>query len=485
MIVKLIKLTDYFWELPISYKKGMKVPVRIIASEKLISNMEETIFSQSANVASLPGLVGYVLILPDAHSGYGAPIGTVFATDPQKGGIISPGAVGYDINCGMRLITTNLKINEVKAKIDQLVDLLFDYVPAGVGAESSIKLKKTDLDKIMIEGAKYIVEQGLGWSNDLEAIEEKGMIKGANPERVSEKAYERGKYQLATLGSGNHYLEIQKVEKIFDEKKAKEFGIFSADQIMIMFHCGSRGFGHQIATDYLRIFEKRLDKYNIKVDDLQLACAPFNSKDGQNYFQAMAAASNFAFANRQVITHRIRQAFEKVFQVNAQSLGLKLVADVAHNIAKIEEQISTDLPADEHGYQRKSVINPRKSLLLIHRKGATRSFSDQPVIIGGSMETGSYFLLGTKKALELSFGSTAHGSGRTMSRHQAKKIVKGKDLAQQLLKKGIKVKSASYLSLAEESGLAYKNINDVVESVDKAGISKPVVSFRPIGNIKG
>lgn len=467
----LIKISDYLWELPISYKQGMKVPAKIVASEDLVSEMEEIVFEQAANVASLPGLVDYVVVLPDAHSGYGAPIGTVFATDPKSGGVISPGAVGYDINCGMRLITTNLTISEVKPKIAELINLLFNQIPPGVGREGFLQVTYHDLDKIMIDGAKWMVEHGIGWPEDLEKTEEGGRIDGANPDMVSQNAKERGKHQLVTLGSGNHYLEVQKVSEIFDTNVAQKLGIAGKDQIVVMLHCGSRGVGHQVATDCIRSFGKKLDKYGIRLADAQLSCAPFTSSDGQNYYQAMAAAANFAFANRQAMTDRIRQVFEKVFARDAADLGMKLVYDVAHNIAKLESGIMNKELSDKK--------------LLIHRKGATRSFPNQPVIIGGSMETGSYLLLGTERAKSLTFGSTAHGSGRTMSRNQAKKMVSGRQIEKRLENEGIIVKSASSSGLAEEAGFAYKNIADVVKSVHQAGISTPVASFKPVGNIKG
>ena len=415
MISKLEKITDYIWQLPLSYKKGMRVPVRIIGSEKIIRTMEEVVFAQAVNVAKLPGLVGFVVLLPDAHSGYGAPIGTVFATDPKADGVISPGAVGYDINCGMRLLATNLTIDEVVPRLAKLVNLLFDLVPAGVGREGFLPVTYNELDKIAVAGASFMVKNGFGWEDDLVHIEEKGSIAGGNPDKVSQRAKERGKQQLATLGSGNHYLEIQKVVEIFDQSKAYDFGIMAKDQVVVMFHCGSRGLGHQIASDYLHIFTQKLAKYQIAVDDLQLACAPFDSPDGQSYYQAFVCAANFAFANRQAITYKIREAFAKIFKRGAESLGMNLIYDVAHNIAKIERHITDN---------RQQITNK----LVVHRKGATRSFPGQPVIIGGSMETGSYLLSGTKTALSISFGSTAHGSGRIMSRHQAKQKIRGEEL---------------------------------------------------------
>lgn len=485
----IIKISDYIWELPVSYKKGMRVPARIIASQELINKMEEVVFEQTANVASLPGLIDHVIILPDAHSGYGAPIGCVFAGDPEQGGIISPGSVGYDISCGMRLMMTNLTINDVKPRINQLVDLLFTYIPPGLGREGFIEVAYHDLDKIMLDGAKWMIERGYGWDDDLEHIEEKGRIDGANPDMVSQNAKERGKHQLATLGSGNHYLEIQRVAEIFDIEEAQKWGITGKDQVAVMLHSGSRGLGHQVATDYIRSFGKKMDKYEIRISDLQLACAPFTSSDGQHYYQAMAAAANFAFANRQAMTYQTRQTFEKVFGEKAESLGMKLVYDVAHNIAKVEKHkfqnpCLVGLPRCEAGRQANNKVQITKDL-IVHRKGATRSFPGQPVIIGGSMETGSYLLVGTEKALELTFGSTAHGSGRTMSRNQAKKITSGRQLEKRMHDEGIVVKSASYAGLAEEAAVAYKNIADVVKSVSQAGISTPVASFKPIGNIKG
>ena len=438
--------------------------IYIFALENLLQQMEEEVFIQARNVALLPGLAGPVYLMPDAHSGYGAPIGTVFAMK-EKEGYIAPGAVGYDINCGMRLILTHLTFAEVSPFLEKLVNLLFEYIPAGLGRRGFLKINKNELKKIAEEGVNYLIkEKGIGWEEDIEKIEEKGKILEADFSCVSCEAIERGISQLATLGSGNHYLEVQKVEAIFDEKWAKKLGIF-ANQITIMIHCGSRGFGHQICSDYLRIFEKHLDDYKVKINDRQLACLPIDSTYGQNYLKAMACAANFAFVNREAITYQIRKVFEKIFTKNISTLGLNLVYDVAHNIAKKEV------------YKGKKV--------LIHRKGATRSYPDQPVIIGGSMETGSYLLLGTKEALEKSYGSTAHGSGRTMSRTKAKRMIQGQKLWQKMKKEGIYVKSASFSGLAEEAGFAYKNISDVVKSITQASLSKPIAYFKPIGNIKG
>lgn len=463
------KVSNTIWEIPTTYKKGMRVPARIVATEKLLAQMEEEVIDQITNVATLPGLVKYVLCMPDGHVGYGSPIGGVGATDPNPpaggGGVISPGMIGFDINCGMRLMTTTLTKNGVLPHIEKLVDGLFEKIPAGVGLSGFIKPSKQEFKTIITKGARWAVEQGFGRKADLDHIEEHGEMTFANPDKVSEKAIERGLLQIGTLGSGNHYLEVQVVDTIFDEAKAKEWGIVEKNQIVVMFHCGSRGFGHQVATDYLQVFEKNMVKYHITVPDRQLACAPFTSFHGQSYYEAMAAACNLAFANRQVITHRVREVFSEVFGKKDEELGLAVVYDVAHNIAKVEE------------FDKKK--------LIVHRKGATRAYPNQPVILGGSMQTGSYLLVGTEKAMEETFGSTAHGSGRTMSRAAAKKNIHGKSLLEQMKKEGIYVRSFSFSGLAEEAGFAYKNIHDVVETLSLSGISLPVASFKPIGNIKG
>lgn len=384
----------------------------------------------------------------------------------------------------MKLLTTNLMYKDVKPQLKELVNEFFRTIPAGVGTKGFLSVTKRQFEDVMTQGAGWCVENGYGWKNDLAAIEEHGCIKGGDPAKVSEKAATRGVTQLGTLGSGNHYLEVQVAhqEAIFDQETAKAFGITIPEQVVVMVHCGSRGFGHQIGTDYLRIFDTAMKKYNINVLDRELSCAPFTSKEGQDYYAAMVCAANMAFANRQIIVHRIRQAFTKVFHKPAEEMGLNTVYDVAHNVAKIENH----------------VIDGKRKKVLMHRKGSTRSFGPghddlapqfrhlgQPVILGGSMETGSYLLVGTKKAEEETFGSTAHGSGRTMSRTKAKELVRGDLLQKEMEKKGIYVKAVSMPGLAEEAGAAYKDINEVVEAVHQAGISKKVVGLRPIGNIKG
>jgi len=387
-------------------------------------------------------------------------------------------------NCGMRLITTNLTFKDVQPKLKSLVDHLFKTVPAGVGVKGFVDVNRQQFKEIMTHGSKWCVENGYGWKEDVERTEGNGMIEWADPAKVSDKALSRGISQLGTLGSGNHYLEIQvaKAADIIDSAIAKKFGIHTPEQVVIMVHCGSRGFGHQIATDYLKVFDKAMDKYGIKVNDRELGCAPFTSTEGQDYYGAMACAANMAFANRQVILHRIREGFSKIFSQTAEGMEMHLVYDVAHNIAKVEEH----------------VVDGKRKKVVVHRKGSTRAFppdhqelnplykkTGQPVIIGGSMETGSYLLVGTEKAMEETFGTTAHGSGRTMSRTAAKHHILGETLQKDMEKKGIYVRAASMPGLAEEAGFAYKNINEVVKTLALAGISKPVVGLKPIGNVKG
>jgi len=473
------RISDEVWEIAASEKSGMLVPARIYATPAILEAMDAGVFEQVTNVACLPGIRRYALCMPDGHWGYGFPIGGVAAFDVSSG-IISPGGVGYDVNCGMRLIRTDLTHDEVRPYLDRLMMELFRRVPAGVGASGFVHLDRSSFDEVMTNGARWCIGQGFGWQQDLECIEEGGCIGGADPSRVSDRAVSRGINQLGTLGSGNHYLEVQVVrpDQVFNRDLAASWGITGQDQIVVMVHCGSRGFGHQVASDYLKVFEKAMRRYGIAVKDQQLACAPFRSVEGQDYFAAMNCAANAAFANRQVITHRIREAFAAVFGKSAEELGMELVYDVAHNIAKVERY-----PEGE---------------LVVHRKGATRALgpgspdlaaryraTGQPVICGGSMETGSYLLVGTEGAMRDTFASTMHGAGRTMSRAQAKKSIRGETLQRQMKEQGILVQAVSMAGLAEEAGFAYKNIAAVVESVDRAGITKTVAELRPIGNIKG
>jgi tRNA-splicing ligase RtcB len=476
-------VSDVAWEIPKSYKPGMQVPARLYATKKLLDNMDSGVIEQVTNVACLPGIVRYAYAMADAHWGYGFPIGGVAAFDTEKG-IISPGGVGFDVNCGMRLIRTNLRFPEVKPRIRELVDLIFNLVPAGVGVKGTLNFSQSQMGDITSLGVKWCAEHDLAWEDDPQHVEEGGFIKGADISKVSRQAISRGVSQFGTLGSGNHYLEIQVVDpdRYLDRGLAKEFGIVHDDQVMVMIHCGSRGFGHQVCSDYLRNFESGMRSFGIEVRDRDLACLPFSSKEGQDYYSAMVCAANFAFVNRQIIVNQVREAFSRVFHRDAEALDMHLIYDVCHNVAKVETH----------------TFDGTRTKVLVHRKGATRSFGPghpdvpapykkigQPVIIGGSMETGSYLLVGTQKAMEETFGSTAHGSGRTMSRTAAKREVRGAELQRKMLDRGIYVKAATMDGLAEEAGMAYKDISEVVETMDRAGISKKVAALRPIGNIKG
>ncbi len=481
--MKVVRVGECVWEIPPTEKPGMLVPARILASEEIFEKLDEGVFEQVTNVACLPGIVRAAYCMPDGHWGYGFPIGGVaaFRTDT---GVISPGGIGFDINCGMRLLRTDLTEDEVRPKLKRLVDALFRAVPTGVGCKGFVHLTRDDFHDVMQGGAAWCVKRGLGWSEDLERIEGRGRLAGANPDAVSERAVERSLDQLGTLGSGNHYLEIQVVrpEGLHDPEAGRALGITGPGQIVIMMHCGSRGFGHQVATDYLRAFDPVMARLGIKVRDRELACAPFRSLEGQRYYGAMLAAANTAFANRQVITHRVREVVSEVFGKDAHELGLSIVYDVCHNTAKVERY-------DVDGEDME---------LVVHRKGATRAFAPgdpdlpaiyrdvgQPVIIGGSMETGSALLLGTATAMNETFGSTAHGSGRTMSRSAAKKKVRGETLVRDMERRGIVLRAASHAGVAEEAGFAYKDLGSVVGVLERLGISRRVATFTPIGNIKG
>ncbi len=480
---ELRKITDTVWEIPVRYKEGMRVPARIYATEKLVREMDEGVYDQITNVATLPGILKYAYCMPDGHWGYGFPIGGVAAMDAATG-VISPGGIGFDVNCGMRLVLTNLTYDEVQPHLRRVVDRLYERVPAGVGSTGFVKVTQDTFREVAEQGARWCIRHGYGWQEDLQRTEEEGCIAGADAAKISRKAVERGHDQLGTLGSGNHYLEVQvaKPAHILDPELARVYGVTIPNQVVVMFHCGSRGFGHQVATDYLQLFLKVMEsKYGIHILDRELACAPFRSPEGQDYFAAMKCAINMAFANRQVILHRIREVFSEVFHKDPADLGMHQVYDVAHNTAKLEKHLVDGVPTE----------------VLVHRKGATRAFgpgmeglpeiyraSGQPVIIGGSMETGSYLLAGVAGG-EQTFFSTAHGSGRTMSRHAAKRQFQGQKLQQDMEARGIYVRSASYAGLAEEAGPAYKNIDEVILATELAGISKRVVRLVPIGNVKG
>jgi tRNA-splicing ligase RtcB (3'-phosphate/5'-hydroxy nucleic acid ligase) len=477
------KVSDLEYRIDANPAKGMKVPVTIYANDLLISKMvTDRTVDQAANVATLPGVRKHVVVLPDGHEGYGFPVGGVAATDLEDG-VISPGGVGYDINCGVRLIRTNLTEGDIRPRLRDLVNELFSSIPSGVGSEGAIKLTKTELDELLVEGVRWAVRRGYGTEDDMEVCEEGGNIAGADPASVSDTARKRGTSQLGSLGSGNHFLEVQKVDKIFDERAAKAMGINQIGLLTILIHCGSRGFGHQICTDYLRLSESALRKYTLTLVDRELACVPNNSKEGEDYRKAMYSALNFAWANRQMITHWTRKTFERIFKSKASGLDMDLIYDVAHNIAKVER----------HKVDGKGIID-----VVVHRKGATRAFPagmeevpskyrsiGQPVIIPGSMGTASWILLGNQKSLDLSFGSTAHGAGRMMSRSAAKRSYTAEGVKSGLESKGIYVKALTKEGIVEETPDAYKDVDEVANVSHSLGIATKVVRLVPIGVIKG
>jgi tRNA-splicing ligase RtcB len=452
------------WEIPSTYRKDMRVPARFYASEKMLDQiLSDRSLEQLVNVATLPGIECYALAMPDIHEGYGFPIGGVAAFDPEKG-IISPGGIGYDINCGVRLLGTVESFARIKEKIPVLSGEIYHQVPSGVGHGNRIRFDDRQLDLILRRGAAAMVDLGYGTPSDLEHIESGGVLQIADPARVSLHARQRGMDQLGTMGAGNHFVEIDRISEIFDRDAAEEMGLFEG-QVVIQIHTGSRGLGHQIATDYIRIMNRVMPGYGIIVPDRELACVPFRSPEGQDYYQAMSAGANFAWANRQLITWEIRQAWQSVIGTVPPSV----VYDVAHNIAKLETH----------------VIDGRTKQLLVHRKGATRAFPGQPVIIPGSMGTGSFVLSGEPASMQSSFGSSCHGAGRCMSRTRAKHSVQGAKLKKELELLGISVHSGSMSGLAEEAPSAYKDITDVVNTVASAGIARKVARLIPVAIMKG
>ena len=476
------KIDSYRWRIPRAYMQGMLVDGIIYASDKLISQIRhDSAPQQVANVATLPGIVKYSLAMPDIHWGYGFSIGGVAATDVEEGGVISPGGVGYDINCGVRLMKTSLFEKDVKPKIKDLVYGLYNNVPAGVGSKGDIKVTDEQEEKILVEGVKWALSKGYATQHDIEHTEEHGEMDGADPKAVSERAYERGRKQSGTLGSGNHFIEVQAIDDIYDEEAARVFGL-EKGQVVVMIHSGSRGFGYQICDDYAHGMISALSKYGISVPDRQLACAPLKSDEGKKYFGAMVCAANYAWNNRQCLMHLVRLTFEKIFGKSWQSLGMFLIYDVAHNIAKVE----------------KHVVNGKEKLLCVHRKGATRAFGPghadipldykkigQPVIIPGDMGRNSYLLTGTQKAMEETFGTTCHGAGRCLSRTAAMSKYSVSQVRKELEEKGIAIMAAGKGTIVEEAPGAYKDVNDVVDSVAGSGISKRVCRMRPLGVIKG
>ena len=460
---------------------GMNVPVIIYANEKLLEKMmSDRTIKQAVNVSTIPGTVQNVVVLPDGHEGYGFPVGGVAAMDAEEG-MISPGGVGYDINCGVRLLRTNLTEQDVRPKLKELVVDLFNSVPSGVGSKGAIKLSNSQLDEVLVKGVQWAVDNGYGVKGDAEVCEENGQMENADPNKVSDKARKRGAPQLGSLGSGNHFLEVQKVAEIHDEEAAKRMGI-EKDQVTILTHCGSRGFGHQVCSDYLRISEQALKKYDISLADRELACVPNSSEEGESYRKAMFAALNFAWSNRQMITHWTRKSFQRVFKQSESDLGMDLVYDVSHNIAKVE----------------KHTINGEQKSVVVHRKGATRAFPankdevpkkyrdlGQPVFIPGSMGTSSWILLGQPNSMNLTFGSTAHGAGRTMSRTRARKNYTESQVKKYLSEKGIEVKALTRDGVVEEAPQAYKDVDSIVNVSHELGIATKVAKLVPIGVIKG
>ncbi|MDD1767337.1 MAG: RtcB family protein [Methanomassiliicoccales archaeon] len=476
------QVDSFRFEIPQSYKKCMRTSSIIFADSRMIPAIRaDSAPEQAANVACLPGIVGKALAMPDIHWGYGFPIGGVAAMDAEQG-VISPGGIGFDINCGVRLVRTDLTADDVRPRIRDLIGMLFKNVPAGVGSEGVTEVAGNQINDILERGAEWSIENGYGWEEDLEATEEGGRMKVADARTVSHKAKERGIPQVGSLGSGNHFLEIDRVENIFDAQAATAFGLEKEGQITVTIHCGSRGCGHQIATDYLKVMEHSVRERKLELPDRQLACAPVNSKEGQDYFKAMACGANYAWANRQMILHWVRQSFEETYKRSAEDMGMHQVYDVAHNIAKIEEH----------------EVDGKKTKVYVHRKGATRAFPrehpdvparyssvGQPVIIPGDMGSGSYVLVGTDNVMKEAFGSTCHGAGRVMSREAAIRKYRVDQVRQELESRGIYLRSSTRDGILEEAPGAYKDIDHVVSIVDGAGLSRRVARLRPIGVMKG
>lgn len=462
----LIKISDWIWEIPKSFRSDMRVPARIYSSEEMLEDiLGDRSLDQIVNVATMPGILKYALAMPDVHEGYGFPVGGVAAFS-VKDGVISPGGIGYDINCGIRLLRSQLTVDQVRPRSEELGYALYREVPSGVGKGGQLHLDEKKLAAVLTNGVRELVKMGYATEDDVEHTESNGVLENADPSAISGRAKKRGAGQLGTLGAGNHFVEVQYVDKIYDESVAKDFGVFM-DQVVIMIHTGSRGLGHQVATDYIRKVMSAMPKYGFKVPDRELACVPFSSPEGQEYFNAMAAAANYAWSNRQMISYEVRKAWQETFLDKAGEL--KLIYDVAHNIAKVE----------------KHIVDGKEMEVVVHRKGATRAFPNQPVLIPGSMGTASYLLMGQQASMDQCFGTVCHGAGRRMSRTEAKKKVTGYELKMELEKKGILIMSESMRGLAEEAPLAYKNVHDVVDVVHQAGIAKKIARLRPMVVVKG
>lgn len=478
---ELTRVRENVWEIPKELRHGMRVPARLYADDALLeAALQDKSVDQLANTAHLPGIVKYAIAMPDIHQGYGFPIGGVVATRLADG-VISPGGVGYDINCGVRLLASHLSADEVSPHIQDLATALYNNCPSGVGSRGDIKLRGNDLDALLRNGGKWALQHGYARAADLERTEEYGALPAADPDKVSGRAKERGRDQIGTLGAGNHFIEVDRIAQVYDQDGADALGLFS-DQVMVQIHCGSRGLGHQVCEDYVARFQKVVGDYGYALPDRELVCAPFQSAEGQDYYQAMCAAANFAFANRQVLAHLIRQSFEQALAGKVEDWDLDQVYDIAHNMAKVEEH----------------EVEGNRMSLCVHRKGATRAFGPgahvlpgdlrelgQPVLIPGSMGTASYVLLGTAGSMEQTFGSTCHGAGRVLSRAQAKKRVRGEELRQDLGARGIVIRAGSMSGLAEEAPDAYKDVSRVVDVVHRAGIGKRVARLEPLAVIKG
>mgnify|MGYP006286939351 FL=1 len=475
------QIDTFLWEVPKSGK--MRVPTRVYADSQLLGAIiSDNCIQQAVNVTHLPGIVGASLAMPDAHWGYGFPIGGVAATDPQKQGVISPGGIGFDINCGVRMLRTDLRADQVDAKADALANALYSEVPCGVGSSEAIKsLSDSEMRRVLTDGARWAVEQGFGREDDLIRTEEEGALDGASADVVSKRAMDRGRSQLGTLGSGNHFLELDVVDEIFAPEVADVFGV-EKGLVVVQIHCGSRGFGHQVCSDFLKVMKKASRKYDIDLPDRQLCCAPVNSPEGKEYFAAMAAGANYAWCNRQVILALVERALGRVFDGDRDSFGMRQIYDVCHNIAKFEEHD----------------VDGRKRTLCVHRKGATRAFPPhhpdtpkpyqevgQPVLIPGDMGTASYLLVGTQGAMEKTWGSTCHGAGRVMSRKGAVRQTKGRNIFKELKQKGITVRARSKKTVSEEMPGAYKDVESVVRVMDEAGITRKVARLKPIAVVKG
>ena len=481
--MNLERVDPFTWRVPVGTVPGMRVPGLVFATEEMATKaVEDRAVEQVANVATLPGIVRASFAMPDIHWGYGFPIGGVAATDPGDGGVVSPGGVGFDISCGVRLVRSDLEWeSDVREHIDSLVHTLGQRVPRGVGTKGRMRLSRGDMEKVLRDGVRFPLSRGIGWEEDTEFCEDSGVLEDARPEHVSDRAIERGAPQLGSLGAGNHFLEVQVVEELYDGRAANVMGLFPG-QVCLMLHSGSRGVGHQTCTDFLKVVDRVMPSLGIDVPDRQLACVPVEHQAAQEYLGAMSAAANVARANRHVLTDGIRESFERLFNRSARDLGLFLVYDVAHNLAKLEE----------------FTVDGRSKTLCVHRKGATRAFGPghpelpaayrdigQPVVIPGSMGTASFVLVGTAEARDRSFASTCHGAGRAMSRTQAKKMMSGPELKKSLEERGITVAASQWRLLAEEAPYAYKDVSQVVDACEGAGLSRKVARLRPVGVVKG